>query len=166
MAANPLRDEFRMHRVPGSCAVVIFGGLGDLASRKLCRRSTTSTCAACCRPAFAMIGIGRTDPGGDEGYRAEMRKRCEEFSRTPVTDAEWDGFAELLNWITGTFDDADDLPAAADAPRRGRARARHRPATCSSTCRCRPASSRSSSTASATRGLGAPSTGGALPRGS
>ena len=35
MDDNPLRDQFRMHRVPGSCAVVIFGGLGDLAGRKL-----------------------------------------------------------------------------------------------------------------------------------
>jgi glucose-6-phosphate 1-dehydrogenase len=105
MAANPLRDEFRMHRVPGSCAAVIFGGLGDLAGRKLVPALYNLYLRRLLPAGFAMIGIGRTDPGGDDGYRAELRKRCEEFSRTPVTDAEWDGFAELLNWITGTFDD-------------------------------------------------------------
>jgi glucose-6-phosphate 1-dehydrogenase len=106
MDHNPLRDEFRMHRVPGSCAVVIFGGLGDLSTRKLVPALYNLYLRRLLPAGFAMIGIGRTDPGGDDGYRTALRKRCEEFSRTPVTDAEWDGFAELLNWITGTFDDA------------------------------------------------------------
>ena len=109
MDPNPLRDEFRMHRVPGSCAVVIFGGLGDLAGRKLVPALYNLYLRRLLPAGFSMIGIGRTDPGGDEGYRAAMRKTCEEFSRTPVTDAEWDGFAELLNWVTGTFDDADHV---------------------------------------------------------
>ena len=107
MDDNPLRDEFRMHRVPGSCAVVIFGGLGDLAGRKLVPALYNLYLRRLLPAGFSVIGIGRTDPGGDEGYRAAMRKKCEEFSRTPVTDAEWAGFAELLNWVTGTFDSPD-----------------------------------------------------------
>ena len=132
-----------MHRVPGSCAVVIFGGLGDLATRKLVPALYNLYLRRLLPAGFAMIGIGRTDPGGDDGYRTALRKRCEEFSRTPVTDAEWDGFAELLNWITGTFDDAADLRRELQkrlAERRGQPR--HRAAACCSTCRCRPASSR------------------------
>ena len=82
MAANPLRDEFRMHRVPGSCATVIFGGLGDLATRKLVPALYNLYLRRLLPAGFAMIGIGRTDPGGDEGYRTELRKRCELFSRT------------------------------------------------------------------------------------
>ena len=76
-----------MHRVPGSCAVVIFGGLGDLAGRKLVPALYNLYLRRLLPAGFAVIGIGRTDPGGDEGYRAAMRKTCEEFSRTPVTDA-------------------------------------------------------------------------------
>ena len=73
MAANPLRDEFRMHRVPGSCAAVIFGGLGDLAGRKLVPALYNLYLRRLLPAGFAMIGIGRTDPGGDDGYRAELR---------------------------------------------------------------------------------------------
>jgi glucose-6-phosphate 1-dehydrogenase len=106
VAANPLRDEFRMHRVPGPCAVVVFGGLGDLAGRKLIPALYNLYLRRLLPAGFAMIGVGRTGAGegGDAGYRAEMRTRCETFSRTPVTDEEWRGFAELLHWVTGTFD--------------------------------------------------------------
>jgi glucose-6-phosphate 1-dehydrogenase len=103
--ANPLRDEFRMHRVPGPCAMVIFGGTGDLAGRKLVPALYNLYLRRLLPAGFAVIGIGRTDIGGDDGYRAEMRRRCEQFSRTPVTDSEWSGFAELLHWITGSFDE-------------------------------------------------------------
>src|SRR5262249_25222397 len=92
MATNPLRDEFRMHRVPGSCAAVIFGGLGDLATRKLVPALYNLYLRRLLPAGFAMIGIGRTDPGGGDGDRPELRKRCEQFSRTPVPDAGWDGF--------------------------------------------------------------------------
>ena len=106
MAVNPLRDEFRMHRVPGPCTVVIFGGLGDLAGRKLVPALYNLYLRRLLPAGFGMIGVGR-NPTDDAGYRAEMRKRCEEFSRTPVTDAEWEGFAELLHWVSGTFDAAE-----------------------------------------------------------
>ncbi len=102
---NPLRDGFRMHRVPGPCAMVIFGGTGDLAGRKLVPALYNLYLRRLLPAGFAMIGVGRTDIGGDDGYRAEMRRRCEQFSRTPVTDAEWAGFAELLHWVTGGFAD-------------------------------------------------------------
>jgi len=93
-AANPLRDEFRMHRVPGSCAVVIFGGLGDLAGRKLVPALYNLYLRRLLPAGFAMIGIGRTDPGGDEGYRQALRERCSSFSRTAVTDPEWGGIVD------------------------------------------------------------------------
>ena len=97
--------------------VVIFGGLGDLAGRKLVPALYNLYLRRLLPAGFAMIGIGRTDPGGDEGYRRRCASSCEAFSRTPVTDAEWAGFAELLNWVTGTFDDAAHLRAAAEAAR-------------------------------------------------
>jgi glucose-6-phosphate 1-dehydrogenase len=103
---NPLRDAFRMRRVPGPCSLVIFGGLGDLAGRKLVPALYNLYLRRLLPAGFAVIGTGRTDPGGDDGYRAELRRRCEAFSRTPVTAAEWAGFADLLCWVTGTFDDA------------------------------------------------------------
>ncbi len=113
MAVNPLRDELRMHRVPGPCAMVIFGGQGDLAGRKLVPALYNLYLRRLLPTGFALIGIGRRDAGGDEGYRAEMRARCESFSRTPVTEVEWQGFAAMLHWITGNFDDAATYAALA-----------------------------------------------------
>ena len=150
MEPNPLRDEFRMHRVPGSCAVVIFGGLGDLAGRKLVPALYNLYLRRLLPAGFAMIGIGRTDPGGDEGYRAAMRKTCEEFSRTPVTDAEWAASprAQLGHRHVRRPGHLRRAEAAA-----GAGRASHgTPAACCSTCRRRRASSPSSSTGSATPG--------------
>ncbi len=103
MDTNPLRDTFRMHRVPGPCAVVIFGGLGDLAGRKLVPALYNLYLRRLLPAGFAMVGVGRRD-ATDTEYRAEMRERCARFSRTPVTDAEWEGFEELLHWVGGTFD--------------------------------------------------------------
>jgi glucose-6-phosphate 1-dehydrogenase len=100
---NPLRDTFRMHRVPGPCAVVIFGGLGDLAGRKLVPALYNLYLRRLLPAGFAMIGVGRRE-ATDAEYRAEMRERCTRFSRTPVTDAEWEGFEDLLHWVGGTFD--------------------------------------------------------------
>ncbi len=150
---NPLRDEFRMHRVPGSCAVVIFGGLGDLAGRKLVPALYNLYLRRLLPAGFSMIGIGRTDPGGDEGYRAAMRKKCEEFSRTRGHRRRVGlGFAELAQ-----LGDAARSTAPPPTPSCSGGWARSRPATappatCCSTCRCRPASSPSSSTGSATTG--------------
>jgi glucose-6-phosphate 1-dehydrogenase len=106
MSTNLLRDEYRMSRVPGPCAIVIFGGSGDLAGRKLVPALYNLYLRRLLPAGFAVIGIGRSDQGGDDGYRKLMRSRCESFSRTPVTDAEWSGFATLLHWVTGQFDDA------------------------------------------------------------
>jgi glucose-6-phosphate 1-dehydrogenase len=34
-----------------------------------------------------------------------MRERCEEHSRTPVTDAQWSEFEGMLSYVQGPFDD-------------------------------------------------------------
>ena len=95
MASNPLRDGFRMHRVPGPCAIVIFGASGDLTTASSCRRSTTSRCAACCRPAFAVVGIGRTDHGGDEGSARSCAKAAAGvLAHAADRPRRWDSFAE------------------------------------------------------------------------
>jgi glucose-6-phosphate 1-dehydrogenase len=111
--ANVLRDTYRMHRVPGPCAMVIFGGLGDLAGRKLIPALYNLYLRRLLPSGFAVIGAGRRDVGGDDGYRAEMCRRCETFSRTPVTEPEWSGFAAFLHWVRGSFDDPDFYRALA-----------------------------------------------------
>jgi glucose-6-phosphate 1-dehydrogenase len=102
--ANPLRGGARLANVPSPCAVVIFGVTGDLAKRKLVPALFNLFKRHLLPAGFAVIGVGRADIGGDEGFRDCMRGRVEEFSRTPVTNAEWDEFAPLMSYVRGGFD--------------------------------------------------------------
>ena len=106
MSTNPLRDGMRMSRVPGPGALVIFGASGDLAHRKLLPALYNLALRNMLPPAFALIGVARSDYGGDEGYRKEVRKALEAHSRTqPIDDAVFDTFARGLFYVSGSFDD-------------------------------------------------------------
>jgi glucose-6-phosphate 1-dehydrogenase len=106
VSANPLRDGMRMSRVPGPGALVIFGASGDLAHRKLLPALYNLALRNMLPPTFALIGVARTDYGGDEGYRKEVRKALEAYSRTqPIDEAVWDTFARGIYYVRGAFDD-------------------------------------------------------------
>jgi glucose-6-phosphate 1-dehydrogenase len=103
---NPLREGQRLAHVPGPCTMVIFGASGDLSHRKLLPALYNLALRGLLPAAFAMVGVARSDYGGDEGYRAEMKKAVAEFSRTrPLDEAVWDSFAESLHYVSGSFDD-------------------------------------------------------------
>jgi len=102
---NPLRAGLRLAKVPMPCAVVIFGATGDLAGRKLVPALYNLHLRHLLPAGFAVIGVSRSDMGGDDGFRTTMRERCEEHSRTPVTDAQWSEFEGMLSYVQGPFDD-------------------------------------------------------------
>jgi glucose-6-phosphate 1-dehydrogenase len=96
----------RMSRVPGPGALVIFGASGDLAHRKLLPALYNLALRNMLPPTFALVGVARSDYGGDEGYRKEVRKALEAYSRTqPIDDAVFDTFARGLFYVRGSFDD-------------------------------------------------------------
>ena len=106
MSTNPLRDGMRMSRVPGPGALVIFGASGDLAHRKLLPALYNLALRNMLPSAFALIGVARRDYGGDEGYRKEVRKALESYSRTqPIDDAVFETFARGIYYVSGSFDD-------------------------------------------------------------
>jgi glucose-6-phosphate 1-dehydrogenase len=106
VSTNPLRDGMRMSRVPGPGALVIFGASGDLAHRKLLPALYNLALRNMLPSAFALIGVARTDYGGDEGYRAEVRKAIEAHSRTqPIDEAVFQTFARGIFYVSGSFDD-------------------------------------------------------------
>ncbi len=123
---NPLRVGLRLSDVPGPCALVIFGGSGDLAHRKLVPALYNLALRGLLPAGFGVVGIGRRDYGGDEGFRQEMRESVSKYSRTqPLDETVWDSFAEGLCYVRGGFERAGDVPGARRAPRRARQRARH-----------------------------------------
>jgi glucose-6-phosphate 1-dehydrogenase len=106
VSANPLRDGMRMSRVPGPGALVIFGASGDLAHRKLLPALYNLALRNMLPSAFALVGVARSDYGGDEGFRKEVRKALEAHSRTqPIDDAVFDTFARGIYYVSGSFDD-------------------------------------------------------------
>jgi glucose-6-phosphate 1-dehydrogenase len=104
---NPLRVGLRLSDVPGPNALVIFGGSGDLAHRKLVPALYNLALRGLLPAGFGVVGIGRSDYGGDDGYRESMRESVSKYSRTqPLDETVWASFAEGLCYVRGAFDDS------------------------------------------------------------
>jgi glucose-6-phosphate 1-dehydrogenase len=105
---NPLREGSRVSVVPGPCAVVIFGGSGDLAHRKLVPALYNLALRNLLPGAFALVGVARRDYGGDDGFRAEMRRAVELHSRSqPIDEAVWSSFAQGVSYVAGSFSEPE-----------------------------------------------------------
>jgi glucose-6-phosphate 1-dehydrogenase len=103
--ANPLRAGLRGDAVPEPCAVVVFGGSGDLAHRKIVPALYNLALNAHLPAAFGVVGVSRS-PFTDDQFRAEMREAVGRFSRTqPVQEEVWRDFAAGLRYCAGSFDD-------------------------------------------------------------
>jgi len=99
---NPLFAGERLRAAPPPTALVVFGGSGDLAHRKIIPALYNLELNNMLPQGFAMLGVSRTR-FSDEEYRREMRKAVDEFSRTqPVDDAVWESFAQRLHYEAGS----------------------------------------------------------------
>src|SRR5581483_9294290 len=77
-------------------SIVIFGGGGDLAHRKLLP------------PRTAIVGVGRTEMSDDD-YRAFAKDGVTQFSRRPIDEGAWQAFADGLFFVRATIDDEASL---------------------------------------------------------
>src|SRR5436190_9556091 len=87
-------------------SLVIFGGGGDLAHRKLLPALYNLNVDGLLPPRIAIVGVGRK-PMSDDDYRAFAKDGIEKFSRRPIDAHAWETFA------AGLFFGAADLDAAA-----------------------------------------------------
>ena len=104
-AANPLRSS-RFDRVIAPAAMVIFGVSGDLTSRKLMPALFDLAVNQPLPEGFSVVGVSRRD-WDDEQFRHEMREAVSANARTRVTEETWQGFAQGLSYVQGTFDDPE-----------------------------------------------------------
>jgi len=105
---NPLREGLRVERAAPPCTVVIFGGAGDLAKRKLLPALYDLTSTRQLPGEFAVVGTART-PVSDVEFRAALREGVSQFARTkPLREAVWDSFAQGLFYQSGNADDPAD----------------------------------------------------------
>src|SRR3979490_180980 len=110
---NPLREGLANRAVPQACSIVIFGATGDLTMRKLIPALYNIAADGELPPAVSVIGFARR-PKTDDEFRKEQEESTKKFSRQPVRDEIWAGFAEALFYHQSEFHDAAGYKSLAE----------------------------------------------------
>jgi glucose-6-phosphate 1-dehydrogenase len=82
-------------KLPAAVTIVIFGGSGDLAHRKLLPALYNLHVDGLLPKALAIVGVGRKAMS-DDAYREFARDGVTRFSRRPLDAAAWQTFASAL----------------------------------------------------------------------
>src|SRR4029453_12641198 len=103
MIAESLAERLTAGHAPAVSAepatIVIFGGAGDLAHRKLLPALYNLQVDGLLPHRIAVVGVGRTAMD-DEAYRTFARQGTEQFSRRPIEQGPWQIFASSLFFVT------------------------------------------------------------------
>src|SRR5262245_14505220 len=86
------------------CVIVIFGALGDLATRMLVPALFRLAGAGCLSNRFKVLGLGR-ERINDEEYRERMRAGSKEAGE--ISGPEWRAFAGCLHYLQGDLHDVE-----------------------------------------------------------
>src|SRR5579884_3780696 len=104
-AENPLIEG--LERLPvRPTALVIFGGTGDLAHRKILPALYNLAHEGALPERFELIGIARS-PHSDDEFREVARGSIGRYSRTKPDPDVLDGLLSDIRYLSGSFDDAD-----------------------------------------------------------
>src|SRR5919197_1790844 len=100
---NPLVEG--LERLPvHPTTLVIFGGTGDLAKRKLLPAIYNLAHEGALPERFNLIGVSRSDIPHDD-YRDMARDSIKQFSRREPDEQVLDRLLERMRYVPGTFDD-------------------------------------------------------------
>ena len=88
--------------------IVIFGGAGDLAHRKLLPALYNLSVDGLLPPRTAIVGVGRKAMSDDQ-YRDFAKDGITQFSRRPIDEGAWRTFADALFFVNATIDDEQSL---------------------------------------------------------
>ena len=91
---------------PEPCAMVIFGGSGDLSRRKLIPALYNLAVEGVLPDGFVVVGVGRREMS-DESFREFARGGIEKFSRTGLDTGVWAEFEKRLFYHQGSTSDAE-----------------------------------------------------------
>src|SRR3981081_2424888 len=95
----------RLQRVPQPATLVLFGGSGDLAHRKLLPALYNLALQRLLPASFAVVGAART-PMSIAALRAELHDAVATPTRTkPINEEVWSAFAQNIHFVA-TPDDA------------------------------------------------------------
>jgi len=90
--------------VPQPCTLVIFGGSGDLARRKLIPAVYNLLLDGILPPNYAILGNGRT-PLSDANFRQTAREAIVKYSRQKISEKVWPDFERRLFYVAGSIED-------------------------------------------------------------
>src|SRR5258708_13900974 len=109
---NPFSAGALKSLLPQPCTLVIFGGDGDLAWRKLLQAVNNHNVDGVLPSHFAVVGFGiaSTEEGRmaadpDEYIRKRGKEGITKFSRQPLDEDHWNDFARGLFFVPGSFAD-------------------------------------------------------------
>jgi glucose-6-phosphate 1-dehydrogenase len=103
VAENPLVEG--LERLPvHPTTLVIFGGTGDLAKRKLLPAIYNLAHEGALPERFNLIGVSRSEMSDDE-YRDVARESITQFSRREADPQVLDSLLGRIRYVGGTFDD-------------------------------------------------------------
>src|SRR6186713_3125382 len=100
---NPLVAGLERVPIPPT-TMVIFGGTGDLAHRKLLPAIYNLAHEGALPERFNLIGLSRSHMPHDD-YRKMMRESVEQYSRRTPDPQVLDRLLEQVRYVSGTFDD-------------------------------------------------------------
>jgi glucose-6-phosphate 1-dehydrogenase len=100
---NPLVEG--LERLPvHPTTLVIFGGTGDLAQRKLLPAIYNLAHEGALPEGFNLIGVSRSEMSDDE-YREGARESIKTYSRRPPDEQVLEKLLERVRYVAGTFDE-------------------------------------------------------------
>lgn len=107
-APNPLRDprDRRVPRIPGPCALVLFGVTGDLSRKKLMPAIYDLANRGLLPPGFGLVGFARRQ-WKDQDFAKIVHDSVQEHARTPFREETWAQLMESIRFVQGDFDDED-----------------------------------------------------------
>src|SRR5574337_50252 len=87
-----------------SCTLVIFGGSGDLARRRLIPAVYNLLLDGLLPSNYVVLGLGRTQMS-DEEFRSTVRDGVIKHSRQALIEDTWNTFSQHLFYLAGGNDD-------------------------------------------------------------
>jgi glucose-6-phosphate 1-dehydrogenase len=96
----------RVRRATEPCTFIIFGASGDLSRRKLMPALYALACRRLLPPAFAVLGVARSDIGVEE-FRRQMRDAVREHSRVEFREEPWRVLENAMDYVAAGVDDPE-----------------------------------------------------------
>lgn len=107
---NPFANESARTLLPEPCTLVIFGGSGDLARRKLIPAVYNLLLDGVLPANYAVLGTGRK-PMSDTDFRKVARDGVVKYSRQSLIEEKWKDFDNRLFYQAGAIDDPEAYTA-------------------------------------------------------